>query len=100
MLCLPVLLAANWWAGVSRVPVTPELRAALRRMREARSQRPSGESHTESYAAWREIMADALDSLALVMIYEEDRHKAAAEAAVARADAARIRAELSNGDDG
>lgn len=97
MPCLSAVLASNRWAWVSHVPVTPELRAALRRLREVRSQKPSGEVHSESYAAWREKIADALDSLALVLIYQEDRKKAASEAIVARAEAARIRAGLKKG---
>ncbi|GAT85323.1 hypothetical protein STXM2123_6024 [Streptomyces sp. F-3] len=35
-----------------------------------------------------------MDSLAGVLIYQEDRQRAAAEAAAARAEAARIRAAL------
>ncbi|MFF8639737.1 hypothetical protein [Streptomyces sp. NPDC015345] len=76
------------------MPVSPELRAALQRLREVRSKRPQGERETESFAAWREMIADALDSLAGVLIYQEDRQRAAAEAAAARAEAERIRVEL------
>jgi Lon protease-like protein len=76
------------------MPVSPELRAALQRLREVRSERPRGERETESFAAWRERIADALDSLAGVLIYQEDRQRAAAEAVAARAEAERIRAEL------
>ncbi|MFB6656396.1 hypothetical protein ACFCZ4_03520 [Streptomyces microflavus] len=39
-------------------------------------------------------MADALDSLTDVLIFPEDRQRAATEAAAARAESARIRAEL------
>ncbi|MFE9454568.1 hypothetical protein [Streptomyces sp. NPDC006739] len=74
--------------------VSPELRAALQRLREVRSERPPGERETESFAAWRERIADALDSLAGVLIYQEDRQRAATEAAAARAEAERIRSEL------
>lgn len=79
--------------SVNRSP-SPELRTALQRLREVRSERPEGERVTESFAAWRERIADALDSLAGVLIYQEDRRRAAAEAAAARAESERIRAEL------
>lgn len=94
MPCLSAVLASNRWAWVNLMPVSPELRAALQRLREVRSERPLGERETESFAAWREIIADALDSLAGVLIYQEDRQRAAAEAAAARAEAERIRVEL------
>jgi hypothetical protein len=79
---------------VSLVPVSPELRTALKKLREVRSEKPPGGRETESFAAWRERIADALDSLAGVLIYQEDRQRAAAEAAAARAEAEGIRAEL------
>jgi Lon protease-like protein len=94
MPCLSAVLASNRWTWVSLMPVSPELRAALQRLREVRSERPRGERETESFAAWRERIADALDSLAGVLIYQEDRQRAAAEAVAARAEAERIRAEL------
>ncbi|AWL40122.1 hypothetical protein B9S64_20100 [Streptomyces sp. SM18] len=94
MPCLPAVLASNRWTWVSLVPVSPELRAALQRLREVRSERPWGECETESFAAWRERIADALDSLAGVLIYQQDRERAAAEAAAARTEAERIRADL------
>ncbi|MFD5977913.1 hypothetical protein [Streptomyces bacillaris] len=76
------------------VSISPELRTALQKLREVRSERPQGGCETESFAAWREGIADALDSLAAVLIFQEDRQRAAAEAAAARAEADRIRAEL------
>lgn len=79
--------------------VAPELRTALQRLREVRSEQPSSDQDAESFADWRERIADALDSLALVLVYQEDRQRAAAEAGAARAEAARIRAELAINDD-
>jgi len=83
---------------VSLVPVSPELRAALKNLREVRSEKPPGGRETESFAAWRERIADALDSLVDVLIYQDDRQRAAAEAAAARVEAERIRAELDQPD--
>lgn len=72
------------------VTISPELRAALRHLRKVRSERPAGESDTEAYAAWRESIADALDSLAVVLVYPEDRQKAAIESEMARAEAVSV----------
>ncbi|MEV0232914.1 hypothetical protein [Nonomuraea sp. NPDC050786] len=74
--------------------IPPELRAALRELRAVRSEKPPGERSTEAFAAWREKMAEALDALALVLIFSSDREKAVAEAKAARAEAAHIRAKL------
>ncbi|WP_199565060.1 hypothetical protein [Spongiactinospora rosea] len=76
------------------VPVSPELRAALESLRKVRSEKPGGERDTESFAAWRESIAEALDALAGVLGYPEDRQRATAEAAAARAESERIRAAL------
>ncbi|BCJ52808.1 hypothetical protein Asp14428_42830 [Actinoplanes sp. NBRC 14428] len=73
----------------------PELHAALRNLREIRSEKPVGVYDPESYAAWRDRIADALESLSTLLLYDEDRRKAAAESIAARNEAANIRAELS-----
>ncbi|WP_148086473.1 hypothetical protein [Micromonospora sp. HM5-17] len=71
-----------------------ELRAALENLRKTRSERPAGDYDPESYAAWRDRIADALESLSTVLLYDEDRRKAIAESIAARSEAAKIRAEL------
>lgn len=76
--------------------IPPELRAALRALRTVRSEKPGGGSETEAFAAWRERMAEALERLAQLLIFPEDRRQAADEATEARAQAARIRAHLRN----
>ena len=75
-------------------PISPELRAALRALRKVRSEKPSGGSRTEAFAAWREKVAEALESLAQLLVFPEDRRRAADEAREARAEAARVRAGL------
>ena len=87
-------------AGVSgqdegRMGIPPELRSALRGLREVRSRKPVGGALTEEFALWREQMADALQDLSCVLLFEEDRMKASGEAEVARAEAGRIRRKLS-----
>lgn len=72
----------------------PELRAALENLRKIRSERPVGDYDPESFAVWRDRIADALESLSTVLLYDEDRHKAIAESIVARNEAASIRGEL------
>ncbi|WP_326957673.1 hypothetical protein [Amycolatopsis sp. NBC_01286] len=67
--------------------ISPELRAALRALGRARDEKPDG----GDLAAWRERVAEALETLAPLLIFPEDRRRAAAEAAEARAEAARIR---------
>ncbi|MFI6789613.1 hypothetical protein ACIBG4_20030 [Nonomuraea sp. NPDC050383] len=74
--------------------ISPELRAALQKLRAVRSEKPPGERSTEAFAAWREKIAEALDVLALVLIFASDRDKAVVEAKAARAEAAHIRREL------
>ncbi|WP_153040083.1 hypothetical protein [Actinoplanes sp. TFC3] len=72
----------------------PELRAALQSLRQIRSEKPVGDYTLESYAVWRDSIADALESLSAVLLYDEDRRKAVAESIAARNEAASIRAEL------
>lgn len=72
----------------------PELRAALQNLRRIRSERPVGDCDPESYAVWRDRIADTLESLSAVLLYDEDRRKAVAESVAARNEAANIRAEL------
>jgi Lon protease-like protein len=74
--------------------ISPELRAALRALRKVRSERPSGEKETEAFAAWRERIAQALETLTHLLPFPEDRQQAADEAREARAQAERIRARL------
>lgn len=73
-------------------PLDPDLKAALRGLRQVRSRRPA-DSNAFTFASWREDMAAALESLARHLPHEEDRAAAKAEAAEARKQAARIRAE-------
>jgi hypothetical protein len=49
---------------------------------------------TSSANDQRDRIADALEALAAVLLFEEDRQKAVAEAEAARAEAMRIRVEL------
>ncbi|MFG1638734.1 hypothetical protein ACGFMK_00445 [Amycolatopsis sp. NPDC049252] len=69
-------------------PISPELRAALRALGKVRDEKPGG----GDLAAWRERIAEALEAPAPLVIFPEDRRRAAAEAVEARAQAARIRA--------
>ncbi|MFF0292422.1 hypothetical protein ACFYST_02425 [Kitasatospora sp. NPDC004614] len=73
--------------------VDPALKAALVRLRAVKSQRPTGAEPRE-LADWWEKIADLLDSLAAVFLFEDDRVKAAAEAEAARARADEIRERL------
>lgn len=70
------------------------LRAALKTLRKIRSERPVGDYDPESYAVWRDRIADSLEALSVVLLYDEDRRKAIAESIAARNGAATIRAEL------
>ncbi|MEU5939270.1 hypothetical protein ABZ807_08755 [Micromonospora sp. NPDC047548] len=63
-------------------------------MRKIRSERPVGDYDPESCAVWRDRIADALESLSNVLLYDEDRRKAVAESIAARDEAANIRAEM------
>ncbi|WP_411080866.1 hypothetical protein [Streptomyces sp. cmx-18-6] len=66
------------------------LKDALRRLRSVKSREPSDADCVE-FADWRDEVADALDALACVLVFEEDRVRARAEAAVAREQAVEIR---------
>ncbi|MPY33540.1 hypothetical protein FNH09_20505 [Streptomyces adustus] len=70
--------------------VDPVLKDALRHLRSVKSQQPSGADSVE-FADWRERIAAALDALACVLVFEEDRVRARAEAAAARQQAAEVR---------
>lgn len=70
--------------------VDPVLKHALRHLRSVKSQQPSDADSVE-FADWRERIAEALDALACVLVFEEDRVRARAEAAVAREQAAEVR---------
>ncbi|THA36089.1 hypothetical protein E6R18_01695 [Streptomyces sp. A1277] len=82
--------------GVDRVPierslvVDPVLKRGLRRLRSVKSQQPSDACPAE-FADWRERIAETLDALTPVLVFEEDRAKARAEAAGAREQAADVR---------
>ncbi|TDC30298.1 hypothetical protein E1211_24435 [Micromonospora sp. 15K316] len=67
------------------------LKAATRELRRVRSMRPAGPADPCDLAEWREAMAQALDGLARVLLFEADRSDARAEAEAARAEAARLR---------
>lgn len=68
--------------------MTPELRAALRELRRVRAERPGEELGA---AAWRVAVAEALETLAPLLLFAEDRERATAEARHARAEAARVK---------
>ncbi|GGV11848.1 hypothetical protein [Streptomyces griseoflavus] len=70
--------------------VDPALKRALRHLRDVKSQQPSDAESVE-FADWRESVAGALDALARVLVFEEDRARAGAEAAAALEQAAAIR---------
>ncbi|GHG45090.1 hypothetical protein Shyd_85520 [Streptomyces hydrogenans] len=82
--------------GVDRVPierslvVDPVLKHSLHHLRSVQSQRPPAADSVE-FADWREEVAGALDALACVLVFEEDRVRARAEAAAAREHAIEIR---------
>ncbi|MER7133772.1 hypothetical protein [Streptosporangium saharense] len=80
------------------VDIPQDLRSALRRLREVRSARPESVEAREEFAEWRERMADALDALSAVLLYEEDRVQARNEARFAREEAARVRSEVLTGE--
>ncbi|MEU1371659.1 hypothetical protein ABZ454_36935 [Streptomyces sp. NPDC005803] len=70
--------------------VDPALKDALRLLRSVKSQKPSDGDFVE-FADWRERIAGALDALACVLNFEEDRDRARAEAAATREQAADVR---------
>lgn len=70
--------------------VDPVLKHALRHLRLVKSQQPSDADPVE-FADWREGIAEALDALAGVLVFKEDRVRARAEATAARKEAAEVR---------
>ncbi|WP_290054214.1 SUKH-3 domain-containing protein, partial [Amycolatopsis solani] len=72
--------------------MTPELRAALKELRRVRAERPGEELGAAAFAAWRVAVAEALEALAPLLLFAEDRQRAVAEARSARAEAAELRA--------
>lgn len=82
--------------GADRVPiersivVAPVLKQALRHVHSVKSQEPSDADSVE-FADWRERIAEALNALACVLVFEEDRVSARAEATAARKQAAEAR---------
>lgn len=82
--------------GVNRVPierslvVDPVLKHALRHLRFVKSRQLSNADFVE-FADWRERIAEALDALAGVLVFKEDRSRARAEATAAREEAAEVR---------
>lgn len=67
---------------------------ALVELRRVRRLKPA-EDDSCAYADWREQIAAALESLAGVLLYEDDRQRAITEAEQARHQAADVRARLS-----
>ncbi|MGK5556256.1 hypothetical protein ACSNOI_32035 [Actinomadura kijaniata] len=65
----------------------------MRRLREVRARRPVGEGAL-AFAEWRDAMADVLDELSQRLLFEEDRGRAATEAAAARPEAEEIRSRF------
>jgi hypothetical protein len=88
--------------GVGRVPigrslvVDPVLKHALHHLRFVKSQQPP-EADSVEFADWRERIAGALDTLACVLVFEEDRARARAEAAAALEQAAAVRRRRKTG---
>lgn len=88
--------------GDDRVPIERSLvvdsvlKHSLRRLRSVKSQRPPTADSVE-FADWQEEVADALDALACVLVFEDDRIRAGAEAAAAREHAAEIRCRCGGG---
>lgn len=88
--------------GVDRVliersiVVDPVLNHALRHLRSVKSQRPFDTGSVE-FADWRESIAEALDALARVLVFEEDRARAGAEATAAREQGAEVRRRVRSG---
>ena len=80
---------------IQEANVTPELKVALKALRHVRSRRPDDSAGPLAFADWRDDIADALDALSRHLIFEDDRARAAAEAAEAREQAIRIRATVS-----
>lgn len=76
--------------------IPPELSAALRKVRAVRADRPDVENG-EPFAVWCEVMAETLDDLSGVVLFEEDRERAVDRASVYRAEAIRIRSQLHGG---
>ncbi|MEU0002705.1 hypothetical protein ABZ069_38125, partial [Streptomyces microflavus] len=82
--------------GVDRVPIErslvvyPVLKHALRHLRFVKSQQPSDGDSVE-FADWRERIAEALEALAGVLVFEDDRARARAEATAAWEQAAEVR---------
>ncbi|MEU7322730.1 hypothetical protein ABZ682_19580 [Streptomyces griseoviridis] len=70
--------------------VDPVLKHALRHLRFVKSRQPSDADSVE-FADWREGIAEALDALAGVLVFKEDRVRARAEATAARKEAAEVR---------
>ncbi|MFI5727693.1 hypothetical protein [Streptomyces cyaneofuscatus] len=70
--------------------VAPALKHALRHLRCVKSQQPSDADSVE-FADWRERVAEALEVLAGVLVFAEDRAGAGAEATAAREQAAEVR---------
>lgn len=70
--------------------VDPALKHALHHLRSVKSQQPPDADSVE-FADWRERIAGALDVLACALVFEEDRARAAAEAAAALEQAAEAR---------
>ncbi|MBE1500823.1 hypothetical protein H4696_007923 [Amycolatopsis lexingtonensis] len=56
-----------------------------------RAEKPGEELGTAAFAAWRVSIAEALEALAPLLLFSEDREQAAAEARAARAEAAELR---------
>jgi hypothetical protein len=73
---------------VSGARVPPELSTALRALRQVRSEKPGEGLGPEAFAAWRVRVAEALESLAPLLLFAEDRELAESEARAARAEAA------------
>ncbi|MFD6275514.1 hypothetical protein ACFWFI_08080 [Streptomyces sp. NPDC060209] len=82
--------------GVDRVPierslvVDPVLKHALSHLRFVKSQQPFNADPVD-FADWRERVAGALDALVCVLVFEEDRARARAEAAAALEQATEAR---------
>lgn len=72
--------------------IDPALKHALRHLRSVKSQQPP-ETDPVEFAQWRERIAEALETVAPLLLFEEDRTRARAESEAARRQAAEIRGD-------
>lgn len=74
------------------------LKTAYASFRSTRSTRPADPAEPSEFAAGHDAMAEALEQLATVLLYERDRTQAQTKAAAARAQTVRIRGDINRFD--